>query len=42
MTDQIQDENKLIAERRAKLDADRENCGANGHPNGFPSKTLHC
>ncbi len=35
MTDQIQDENKLIAERRAKLDAIRENCAANGHPNQF-------
>ena len=35
MTDQIQDENKLIAERRGKLDAIRENCPANGHPNQF-------
>ncbi len=35
MTDQIQDENKLIAERRAKLDAIRANCDANGHPNKF-------
>ncbi|MDU0113296.1 lysine--tRNA ligase [Psychrosphaera aquimarina] len=35
MTDQIQDENKLIAERRAKLDAIRANCSANGHPNTF-------
>jgi lysyl-tRNA synthetase class 2 len=35
MTDQIQDENKLIAERRNKLDAIRENCNANGHPNTF-------
>lgn len=35
MTDQIQDENKLIAERRGKLDAIRENCAANGHPNTF-------
>ncbi|MBQ4848666.1 lysine--tRNA ligase [Pseudoalteromonas sp. MMG013] len=35
MTDQIQDENKLIAERRTKLDAIRENCSANGHPNSF-------
>ncbi|MBW8192336.1 lysine--tRNA ligase [Neiella marina] len=33
MTDIQQDENKLIAERRAKLDAIRENCPANGHPN---------
>ncbi|PAJ71772.1 lysine--tRNA ligase [Pseudoalteromonas sp. NBT06-2] len=35
MTDQIQDENKLIAERRSKLDSIRENCPANGHPNQF-------
>jgi len=35
MTDQIQDENKLIAERRGKLDAIRQNCPANGHPNQF-------
>ncbi|MCM2681325.1 lysine--tRNA ligase [Echinimonas agarilytica] len=28
-----QDENKLIAERRAKLDVIRQNCSANGHPN---------
>ena len=35
MTDHIQDENKLIAERRAKLDSIRENCSANGHPNTF-------
>ena len=35
MTDKIQDENKLIAERRGKLDAIRENCPANGHPNQF-------
>lgn len=35
MTDQLQDENKLIAERRAKLDSIRENCTANGHPNQF-------
>ncbi|SHH78487.1 lysine--tRNA ligase [Ferrimonas marina] len=33
MTEQTQDENKLIAERRAKLDTIRENCDANGHPN---------
>ena len=30
-----QDENKLIAERRAKLDGLRANCPANGHPNDF-------
>ena len=35
MTDIQQDENKLIAERRAKLDAIRENCAANGHPNDW-------
>ncbi len=35
MTEQIQDENKLIAERRAKLDNIRDNCDANGHPNTF-------
>lgn len=35
MSDQTQDENKLIAERRAKLEAIRENCSANGHPNKF-------
>lgn len=32
---QQQDENKLIAERRAKLEQIRENCSANGHPNEF-------
>lgn len=35
MTEQIQDENKLIAERRAKLDKIRTECNANGHPNTF-------
>ncbi|PKF51915.1 lysine--tRNA ligase [Enterovibrio nigricans] len=35
MTDQLQDENKLIAERRAKLNHIRQNCNANGHPNDF-------
>ena len=34
-TEQQQDENKLIAERRAKLDAIRRQCPANGHPNDF-------
>ncbi|WP_076543155.1 lysine--tRNA ligase [Shewanella sp. UCD-KL21] len=38
MTEQTQDENKLIAERRAKLDHIRENCPANGHPNNFDRK----
>ncbi len=35
MTEQHQDANKLIAERRAKLDSIRENCTANAHPNKF-------
>ena len=35
MNAQTQDENKLIAERRAKLAAIRENCRANGFPNDF-------
>lgn len=35
MTSQQQDENKLIAERRAKLSALRETCRANGFPNSF-------
>ncbi|WP_018984600.1 lysine--tRNA ligase [Salinimonas chungwhensis] len=35
MTSQQQDENKLIAERRAKLSAIRENCRSNGFPNQF-------
>ncbi len=34
MSEQL-DENKLIAERRAKLAQIRENCAANGHPNQF-------
>ncbi|KXO13597.1 Lysyl-tRNA synthetase (class II) [Moritella sp. JT01] len=38
MTEQLQDENKLIAERRAKLDHIRTNCKANGHPNDFRVK----
>ncbi|MCK8044772.1 lysine--tRNA ligase [Shewanella sp. 1CM18E] len=38
MTEQIQDENKLIAERRAKLEHIRTNCPANGHPNNFDRK----
>ncbi|WP_286235011.1 lysine--tRNA ligase [Thalassotalea sediminis] len=38
MTEQIQDENKLIAERRGKLAQIRENCKANGHPNKFDRK----
>ncbi|MDO6497824.1 lysine--tRNA ligase [Photobacterium sanguinicancri] len=40
MTDQLQDENKLIAERRAKLDMIRKNCKANGHPNDFRRDSL--
>lgn len=35
MTDQQLDENKLIAERRAKLSAIRQQCRANGFPNNF-------
>lgn len=35
MTEQHIDENKLVAERRAKLDFIRENSAANGHPNHF-------
>lgn len=40
MTDQLQDENKLIAERRAKLEMIREGCQANGHPNDFRRDSL--
>ncbi|MFW8590157.1 lysine--tRNA ligase [Glaciecola sp. 2405UD65-10] len=35
MTIEQQDENKLIAERRAKLAKIRENCPSNGYPNQF-------
>ncbi|MFC3093173.1 lysine--tRNA ligase [Alteromonas sediminis] len=35
MSEHNQDENKLIAERRAKLVSIRENCKANGFPNDF-------
>ncbi|WP_025822417.1 lysine--tRNA ligase [Shewanella marina] len=35
MTELVQDENKLIAERRAKLDFVRQHCPANAHPNNF-------
>ncbi len=38
MSEQHQDENKLIAERRGKLNQIRENCSANGHPNDFQRK----
>ncbi|WP_110457241.1 lysine--tRNA ligase [Shewanella algidipiscicola] len=38
MTEQTQDENKLIAERRAKLEHIRATCPANGHPNNFDRK----
>lgn len=34
------EENKLIAERRAKLDHIRQNCKANGHPNDFRREHL--
>ncbi|CAH0532680.1 Lysine--tRNA ligase, heat inducible [Vibrio stylophorae] len=41
MTEQVQqDENKLIAERRGKLDHIRQNCKANGHPNEFRRQHL--
>ncbi len=40
MTDQLQDENKLIAERRAKLNHIRQQCSANGHPNDFRREHL--
>lgn len=41
MTDQVQlDENKLIAERRGKLDHIRQACKANGHPNDFRRDSL--
>lgn len=35
MTEQVQDENKLIAERRSKLDDIRTRCDSNGFPNQF-------
>ncbi|MCG9556909.1 lysine--tRNA ligase [Vibrio kanaloae] len=34
------EENKLIAERRSKLDHIRQNCKANGHPNDFRREHL--
>jgi lysyl-tRNA synthetase class 2 len=47
MTEQVQqpevnaqEENKLIAERRAKLDHIRQGCKANGHPNDFRRDSL--
>ncbi len=40
MTDQLQDENKLIAERRAKLNHIRQGCKANGHPNDFRRDSM--
>ncbi|MEI8596518.1 lysine--tRNA ligase [Photobacterium sp. Hal280] len=40
MTEQVQDENKLIAERRAKLEHIRQECKANGHPNDFRRDSL--
>ncbi|MCC4264037.1 lysine--tRNA ligase [Oceanimonas baumannii] len=39
-TEQQQDENKLIAERRAKLEQIRKDCPANGHPNDFRREHL--
>ena len=35
-----QDENKLIAERRVKLEKIRSNCSANGFPNDFKREHL--
>ncbi|WP_150137288.1 lysine--tRNA ligase [Candidatus Enterovibrio altilux] len=35
MTNQLLDENKLIAKRRTKLNHIRQTCNANGHPNDF-------
>ena len=35
-----QDENKLIAERRVKLEKIRSNCSANGFPNDFNREHL--
>ncbi len=35
-----QDENKLIAERRIKLEKIRSNCSANGFPNDFNREHL--
>jgi lysyl-tRNA synthetase class 2 len=35
-----QDENKLIAERRVKLEKIRTNCSANGFPNDFNREHL--
>ncbi|TAA47335.1 lysine--tRNA ligase [Corallincola spongiicola] len=40
MTEQVQDENKLIAERRGKLDQIRQDCKANGHPNDWRRDCL--
>tara|TARA_B100001094_G_scaffold333296_2_gene410425 strand:- start:15087 stop:16574 length:1488 start_codon:yes stop_codon:yes gene_type:complete len=40
MSDVTVDENKLIAERRAKLDHIREQCDANAHPNDFQREHL--
>jgi len=40
MTEQHVDENKLVAERRAKLDFIREDSPANGHPNTFRRDSL--
>ncbi|MFM2482295.1 lysine--tRNA ligase [Celerinatantimonas sp. YJH-8] len=40
MTEQVHDENKLIAERRAKLDNLRKLGKSNGHPNDFRRDSL--
>ncbi|ASP40607.1 lysine--tRNA ligase [Bacterioplanes sanyensis] len=39
-TEQIQEQNKLIAERRNKLQQLRDGCSANGHPNDFRREDL--
>jgi lysyl-tRNA synthetase, class II len=36
----LQDENKLIAERRGKLSKLRENCKSDGHPNDFRRENM--
>lgn len=39
-TEALQDDNKLIAERRSKLESIRRSCPANGHPNQFKPEHL--
>jgi lysyl-tRNA synthetase class 2 len=38
--DNIQEENKLVAERRSKLEHIRKSCKSNGHPNDFRRDSL--